>query len=64
MTVSEYLSELVNYGGEIVTRGEMLNDLHRVFATWTDDPIRQQMLVTRYMQGHESWEAGCSVAIS
>lgn len=53
MTTSDYLNETVVYGGLETTRGEMLADLQRTAATYTDDPVRQQMMVTRYMQGFE-----------
>jgi hypothetical protein len=53
MSTSDYLSETVIYGGLEVTRGEMIADLQATAATYTDDPVRQQMFVSRYMQGFE-----------
>jgi hypothetical protein len=48
-----YLSETVVYGGETMTRGEMIADLQRIAATLTDDSVRQQLIINRYMQGFE-----------
>ncbi len=61
---SSYLTEKVNYGGEIVTRGEMITDLNRVATTWTDDLTRQRQLVDRYMQGAELYSCGCDATES
>lgn len=48
-TVHEiYLKEPVLYGGEWMTRGEMLDDLNRVFKG-------NQRYVTRYLQGFEEF---------
>ena len=44
--MNTYLSELVRYGGEIMTRGEMIADLQRIAGG-------KQALVDRYLQGHE-----------
>jgi len=50
--VSDYLAQIVEYGGEFVTVGAMIADLQRIAATLTADPARQQAIVARYMQGH------------
>lgn len=51
MPSTEYLNQHVNYGGIVVTRGEMIADLARIAeAIGHPDP---QALVSRYMQGAE-----------
>lgn len=51
MTASTYMNQPVNYGGLIVTRGEMIADLTRIAeASGHSNP---QALVSRYMQGSE-----------
>lgn len=45
-----YLQELVDYGGQTVTRGAMIRDLQKVAAS-TGHP-NPQALVDRYLQGH------------
>jgi hypothetical protein len=45
MTASDYLSELVSYGGEVMSRGEMIADLQKTLG----DPA----MVDRYLQGHD-----------
>jgi hypothetical protein len=51
MTSTDYLKQPVNYGGLIVTRGEMIADLTRI-AEASGHP-NPQALVSRYMQGFE-----------
>lgn len=51
MTSTDYMNQPVNYGGLIVTRGEMLTDLTRI-AESSGHP-NPQALVSRYMQGME-----------
>ena len=53
MSASDYLNETVIYGGLETTRGEMLRDLEKVAKSLTDDPIRQKLIVGRYMQGFD-----------
>ena len=48
-----WLSEAVLYGGEAVTRAEMIRRLQAAAETWSDDPTERQLLVGRYLQGHE-----------
>ena len=51
---SGYLNERVNYGGEDVSRAEMMRDLQRVAAQrFPDDKQRQHRMVNAYMQGRE-----------
>jgi hypothetical protein len=49
--VSDHLSELVDFGGEQVPRGDMINQLYKTAATWTEDKIKQHQLVNAYMGG-------------
>jgi hypothetical protein len=50
MTSADYMNQPVNYGGLIVTRGEMIADLTRI-AEQSGHP-NPQALISRYMQGH------------
>jgi hypothetical protein len=52
MTATEYLAEIVDYGGEQVTRGAMIADLQRVAETWTSDPTAQRNMVSVYLLRH------------
>jgi phosphoribosylcarboxyaminoimidazole (NCAIR) mutase len=52
--MTEYLSEEVVYGGLVVTRAAMIADLQHMASAMTKDPVRQQALVSRYLQGFES----------
>lgn len=42
-----YLSEKVNYGGQVCTRGYMINDLHKIMP---------ERCVQMYLIGHASFE--------
>jgi hypothetical protein len=44
-TETRYLSEIISYGGERMTRGEMIADLQRIAPN--------QAFVDRYLQGHD-----------
>jgi len=46
-----YFSEMVNYGGLMVTRGEMIADLQQC-ARSSGHP-NPDALVSRYLQGHD-----------
>ncbi len=48
-----YLSEKVDYGGEKVTRGEMIRDLQKIAkSVYPDDKMAQERLVNVYLLGH------------
>jgi hypothetical protein len=54
MTAQEYLSEAVNYGGIITTRGNMIADLQRIAREMCPgDPARQHAMVNVYLSGLE-----------
>jgi adenosyl cobinamide kinase/adenosyl cobinamide phosphate guanylyltransferase len=48
-----YFAEKVVYGGMETTRGEMISDLQRKARFLTSDKVRQQNLVSRFLQGFE-----------
>lgn len=58
MLIDDYLSEEVNYGGLMVSRGEMIADLQRCAASFSDDPMQRAMFVSRYLQGRDQYERG------
>lgn len=62
-TVKDYLNEPVDYGGEIVTRGEMIRDLESMARQVAPgDPVRQEGLVNAYLMGDESHQAAAHAA--
>ena len=66
MSANEYLTKTVIYGGVETTRGAMIVDLNAIAASHSDDPVRQQMFVSRYMQGCERslYPCGCDATVS
>lgn len=48
-----YLDEIVNYGGEEMPRGRMIQELRETARILTDDPQRQRLIVDRYLQGFD-----------
>ena len=48
-----YMNERVLYGGEEMTRADMIRELQTAARTWSDDHVQQQLLVGRYLQGHD-----------
>lgn len=51
----KYLSEPVNYGGEIMARGKALAMIQAAAKTVApDNPSRQRAMVARFMQGMET----------
>jgi hypothetical protein len=59
MTAKPYvaLEHIVSFGGERMTRGEMIRHLHQTARA--TGHLNPQLLVDRYLQG---WEAGLTLA--
>jgi hypothetical protein len=56
-STQEYLSEKVNYGGELVSRGAMIADMQkRAKETYPDNKMAQIGLVNAGLSGHELME--------